>query len=178
MSSQRRPAKSPGASVDLQSRGLSLVGTSVPDAPQPREDGAVLPREPRCLPHPRAAQEEGVTADHGQGHPAPHKSAQLAVVALPLVRQEVGDALFKGLRLPSRYPIHGVDQGREGAPPLGARLQILKLFDAGAGFKDLCRIHVVAPGGGVTVDHLRVENCLLPSLPQPVHQHVAAVDSY
>ena len=34
-SSQRRPAKLPGASVDLQSRGLSLLGTSVPDAPQP-----------------------------------------------------------------------------------------------------------------------------------------------
>ena len=48
-SSQRRPAKLPGASVDLQSRGLSLLGTSVPDAPQPREGGAVLPREPRCL---------------------------------------------------------------------------------------------------------------------------------
>ena len=51
-SSQRRPAKLPGVEVDLQSRGLSLLRTSVPDAPQPKEGGAVLPREPRCLPHP------------------------------------------------------------------------------------------------------------------------------
>ena len=84
------------------------MGTSVPDAPQLREGGAVLPREPRCLSHPRAAQEEGVAAEHGQGYPAPHKSAQLAVVALLLLRREVGDTLFEGLRLPPCHPVLNV----------------------------------------------------------------------
>ena len=80
--SQRRPTKLLGASVDLQSRGLSLLGTLVLDTPQPGESVSVLPREPRHIPHPRVAQQERVAVDHGEAHPPPHKSAQLTVVPL------------------------------------------------------------------------------------------------
>ena len=61
------------------------------------------------------------------------------------------------------------------SPGKEIQLQVLQLFDAGTAFKGLFRIHVGASGGGITVDHMRVEHRLLPAFPKSVHQHIATI---
>ena len=70
--------------------------------------GAVLHPRHRPLLHARPPQADRVGAEDAHGHPAAHIPDQLAVRAIPLVRQEARNALLKRASLlapPMQFPV-------------------------------------------------------------------------
>ena len=123
------------------SRTHSPAGWRLALRPPPRclVRGAVLHPRHRLLLHTRPPQADSVRAEDAHGHPPAHVPDQLAVRAIPLVREEARDALLERPGLLARHLVDRVHKWREAQPPIQTSLEVLVLLPLHVSLQHLLR---------------------------------------